>query len=123
MVEERYRAFLIEQLRVQDVHHSGRTFFAHLKGTHDLLRDWGNPEPVCIAGLFHSIYGTWHFRHQAFPITRRQRACRSDRQGGGIPRLRVLRHRAAEGFSRKRRAAAGLGARPRHQRAHSSVAR
>ena len=71
MVEERYRAFLIEHLRVQDVRHSGRSFFAHLKGTHDLLRDWGDPEFVCVAGLFHSIYGTWHFRHKAFPIGQR----------------------------------------------------
>jgi hypothetical protein len=36
-----------------------------------LLRDWGNPEPICVAGLFHSIYGTWHFRHKAFPIKNR----------------------------------------------------
>jgi hypothetical protein len=71
MVEERYRAFLIEHLRVQDIRHSGRNFFAHLKGTHDLLRDWGAPEFVCVAGLFHSIYGTWHFRHKAFPIEQR----------------------------------------------------
>jgi len=71
MVEERYRAFLMEHLRVQDVRHTGRSFFAHLKGTHDLLRDWGNPEPICVAGLFHSIYGTRHFRHKAFPIENR----------------------------------------------------
>jgi hypothetical protein len=71
MVEERYRAFLMEHLHVQDVRHTGRSFFEHLKGTHDLLRDWGNPEPVCLAGLFHSIYGTWHFRHKAFPIEKR----------------------------------------------------
>jgi hypothetical protein len=71
MVEEKYRAFLMEQLRVQDVRHTGRSFYAHLKGTHDLLRDWDNPEPVCVAGLFHSIYGTWHFCHKAFPIENR----------------------------------------------------
>lgn len=71
MVEERYRAFLTEHLRVQDVRHTGRSFFSHLKGTHDLLRDWGNPEFICTAGLFHSIYGTRHFRHRAFPIEKR----------------------------------------------------
>jgi Domain of unknown function (DUF6817) len=71
MVEERYRAFLLEHLHVHEVRHTGRSFFEHLKGTHDLLRDWGNPEPICVAGLFHSIYGTWHFRHKAFPIEQR----------------------------------------------------
>jgi hypothetical protein len=71
MVEDKYRAFLTEQLRTQGVRHSGRDFYTHLKGTHDLLQVWQNPEPVCIAGLFHSIYGTWHFRHKAFPITSR----------------------------------------------------
>lgn len=25
-------------------------------------------EPVRLAGLFHSIYGTWHFHHKAFPL-------------------------------------------------------
>ena len=33
---------MIEHLRVQDVRHTGRSFFAHLDGTHDLLRDWGD---------------------------------------------------------------------------------
>jgi hypothetical protein len=32
---------------------------------HDLLRDWDNPTDVCLAGLFHSIYGTNTFKHQS----------------------------------------------------------
>jgi hypothetical protein len=72
MVEDRLRSFLTEQLRTQDVRHSKRNLYAHLEGTHDLLHAWDNPEPVCAAGLFHSIYGTWHFRHKAFPIEERQ---------------------------------------------------
>jgi hypothetical protein len=71
MVEDKYRAFLTEQLRTHEVRHSGRDFYTHLKGTHDLLRAWSNPDPICLAGLFHSIYGTWHFRHKAFPIENR----------------------------------------------------
>jgi hypothetical protein len=43
--------------------HSGRTLYEHLKGVHDLLRDWDNDEIVCLAGLFHSIYGTEAFKH------------------------------------------------------------
>ena len=38
--------------------HSGRTLFEHLLGTYLLLKEWDQPEPVCLAGLFHSIYGT-----------------------------------------------------------------
>ena len=38
--------------------HSGRTLYAHLRGVHELLSDWGRPEHECVAGLCHSIYGT-----------------------------------------------------------------
>lgn len=44
--------------------HSGRTLLQHLKGTYLLLNAWGNPEYVCLAGLFHSIYGTEVYRLQ-----------------------------------------------------------
>jgi SM-20-related protein len=71
-VEDKHRAFLVDELKLNQVQHSGRDFYAHLKGTYELLRAWGNPEPVCLAGLFHSIYGTWHLRHRAFPIERRE---------------------------------------------------
>jgi hypothetical protein len=70
-VEEKYQGFLIQQLRTDKVRHSGRSFYTHLKGTHDLLQSWQNPHAICIAGLFHSIYGTWHFRHRVFPLDRR----------------------------------------------------
>jgi hypothetical protein len=71
MVEDKYRAFLTEHLRTHELRHSGRDFYTHLKGTHDLLKAWKNPEVVCLGGLFHSIYGTWHFRHKSFPIENR----------------------------------------------------
>lgn len=38
--------------------HTGRTLLDHLKGTRKLLESWEMPQHVCIAGLFHSIYGT-----------------------------------------------------------------
>jgi SM-20-related protein len=71
-IAERYRAFLIEDHHIDQVQHSGRDFFTHLEGTYELLRAWSNPEPVCLAGLFHSIYGTWQFRHRAVPLERRE---------------------------------------------------
>jgi PHD/YefM family antitoxin component YafN of YafNO toxin-antitoxin module len=71
VIEPNLETFLTSHLRTQDIAHSGRDLYEHLAGTHDLLQAWGNARPVCVAGLFHSIYGTWHFRHQAFPIDRR----------------------------------------------------
>ncbi|MDX1489074.1 MAG: hypothetical protein R3268_12775 [Acidiferrobacterales bacterium] len=41
-----------------EIDHYGRPLLAHLKGTFELLRQWHNPDEVCVAGLFHSVYGT-----------------------------------------------------------------
>lgn len=61
-MDSRHYTFLIE-MGTRTTPHSGRTLFDHLKGVHDLLRDWGNDADVCNAGLFHSIYGTKTFKH------------------------------------------------------------
>lgn len=39
------------------------TLLNHLVGTSQLLRDWGNPDELCLAGLCHAVYGTqgWQF--------------------------------------------------------------
>ena len=63
-MDPKHRQFLIA-LDAQQTRHTGRTLFDHLKGVHDLLRDWDNPTDVCLAGLFHSIYGTKVFKHQS----------------------------------------------------------
>lgn len=63
-MQDHHRAFL-QSLNANQTSHSGRTLFEHLKGVHDLLRDWDNPGYVCVAGLFHSIYGTKAFTHQS----------------------------------------------------------
>lgn len=54
-------AFLL-RLGAHHVRHSGRTLFDHLVGTVRYLVAWGCSEPVCAAGLFHSVYGTSAFR-------------------------------------------------------------
>lgn len=41
--------------------HSGRTLLTHLKRTHATLEAATQPETICIAGLFHSVYGTSNF--------------------------------------------------------------
>ena len=38
--------------------HSGRTFAHHLIGTANILKEWFVDKDVCLAGLFHNIFGT-----------------------------------------------------------------
>jgi len=44
--------------------HSGRTLYVHLVAVHQLLERSGHLPHVCLAGLFHSIYGTSAFKVQ-----------------------------------------------------------
>ena len=58
--QERYlvaRGFLYG-LGTSNVRHGTRTLDQHLVGTHLLLDAQAEREAVCLAGLFHSIYGT-----------------------------------------------------------------
>ena len=69
MLDKKIEAFIRD--RAGDVGHSGRTFYDHLIGVYDLLESIGAAERVCLAGLFHSIYGTNAFRHQAVSLDER----------------------------------------------------
>ncbi|MCJ0762041.1 DUF6817 domain-containing protein [Variovorax terrae] len=62
---------LLEGSAAMHLAHSGRTLLLHLAGTWQLLRRWGNTQPICLAGLFHSIYGTNAFQRQSLPENRR----------------------------------------------------
>lgn len=61
----------LKQLNAHFCHHSGCSFLSHLIGTYKLLRDWKAPEAVCLAGLYHSIYGTQTFRESLAQISQR----------------------------------------------------
>jgi hypothetical protein len=50
----RNKTFLLE--------HSGQSFFDHLYNTFLLLKSYDLPEDICLAGLFHSIYGTEFYK-------------------------------------------------------------
>ncbi len=63
-MRQEHRQFMLE-LGCDKTKHSHRSLLEHLKGVHDLLRDWGNDEETCLAGLFHSIYGTNTFKHRS----------------------------------------------------------
>ncbi|NQZ12228.1 MAG: hypothetical protein HRT35_34180 [Algicola sp.] len=72
MIQQKHIDLLIE-LGTEDVQHEKGSFFDHLKGVAKLLQDWGNGEAVCLAGLFHSIYGTQNFRQQTISYERREK--------------------------------------------------
>lgn len=54
-------------------HSKDRTLLDHLKGTYDLLHKWHMEEHVCVAGLFHSIYGNEHFIKKLISINKRKK--------------------------------------------------
>src|SRR5262245_31983563 len=59
---------LLEELGMNDRRHlAGRSLAEHLNATFDILADWGAPEEVRLAGLFHSVYGTEAFDHPTLP--------------------------------------------------------
>ncbi len=53
--------------------HSGRFLLDHLVGTHAILREWQAPDEVCLAGLFHSVYGTEIYEVQSADLGERGR--------------------------------------------------
>lgn len=44
-------------------HYGGKSFDKHLYGTLSLLKHFNQSEDVCLAGLYHAIYGTEYFSH------------------------------------------------------------
>ncbi len=76
---------LLEQLDAHVTSHSRRTLLDHLQGTHDLLVEWGNEPNICVAGLFHSIYGTYAFNKQSVELSMRDEI--RDVIGAGAERL------------------------------------
>lgn len=63
----------IKLLSVQDLNHSNRSFLNHLIGTYRLLKTWQKPEYLCLAGLFHSIYGTENFQFKSIDFEQREK--------------------------------------------------
>lgn len=50
---------------------SNRSLLHHLVGTSKLLSERGGSDALCIAGLFHSIYGTAWFEHKMVSLEER----------------------------------------------------
>jgi hypothetical protein len=58
-------------LGVEQVPHTTKSFLAHLIGVYRLMESRGCSEEVCVAGMFHSIYGTERFQGFKLPLDRR----------------------------------------------------
>lgn len=72
------------------VAHSGRSLYVHLIGVERILRQWHMSEPACLAGLFHSIYGTNAFQRPSIPL--RERASVRALIGAAAEELAYLFH-------------------------------
>eukprot|EP01052_Picozoa_sp_SAG31_P026422 SAG31_NODE_2393_length_5793_cov_18.326484_2_plen_212_part_00 len=55
--------------RFLDLKHG--SFFDHLVGTYEVLERWGAATSVCLAGMYHSVYGTEGFQGFTLPISER----------------------------------------------------
>ncbi len=67
-------AFLDDLETQATAHKANRSLKAHLVATWRILAQWDAPEPVALAGLLHSIYGTEAFDVATLPPTPRNRA-------------------------------------------------
>jgi len=56
--------FLKDHLSAKDVEHSGASLYDHLCNVEKILRICRCDDATCLAGLYHSIYGTSVFKHQ-----------------------------------------------------------
>ena len=58
-------------LDAQELEHSQGNLWDHLKGTHDILRNWGMPNSLCVGGLIHSVYSTAYYQNAYTSISNR----------------------------------------------------
>jgi hypothetical protein len=72
MIEQVYLDLLLDLSTNESSHSKGRSLLEHLKGTYELLEQWGNPTDVCVGGLFHSIYGTQYYKVQSADLADRE---------------------------------------------------
>jgi hypothetical protein len=61
MIPSKLKDYLLSH-NVDNAEHSGANLWDHLVGVHRILQVVGSEPYVCIAGLFHSVYGTQSFK-------------------------------------------------------------
>lgn len=57
---QKYINFLFQK-NCQKLKHSHSNFLNHLIGTFNILKKWKQNEDLCVAGMFHNIYGNKYF--------------------------------------------------------------
>ena len=58
-------------LGIEDIAHTQGNYLGHLIKVYRLIQNAGYDEDLCLAGLFHSIYGTEKFQGYKLPLDRR----------------------------------------------------
>jgi hypothetical protein len=54
---------ILKKLATDSTEHlNKRSLYSHLLGTYRTLKKWDLSEEICLAGLYHSIYGTYNYR-------------------------------------------------------------
>lgn len=51
----------LQSLGAGEFAHLNGSLSKHLRGTEALLREWGAADTVCVAGLYHAVYGTYGY--------------------------------------------------------------
>lgn len=64
-------AEFLRSVGADGIEHTGKTYLAHVTKVYHDLKEWGCDEPVCLSGIFHSIYGTEMFKGFTLPLERR----------------------------------------------------
>jgi hypothetical protein len=70
VIASKYQDYLLSHSADKQAH-SGDTLWSHLRGVHRILQVAQQPEYVCTAGLFHSVYGTKSFKPVTIEKSRR----------------------------------------------------
>ena len=71
MIEHKYLD-LLKEFNTDENPHTNRTLSDHLIGTYDILEKWNNTKEICLAGLFHSIYGTVVYQISSANLSKRK---------------------------------------------------
>ena len=71
-MDKRYIDFLKKYKANLKKHSEDRYLLEHLIGTYNLLKYWGMRKNVCVAGLFHSVYGNEYFTDKVLDIKDRR---------------------------------------------------
>ena len=71
MIEHKYLD-LLKEFNTDKNPHTNRTLFNHLIRTYNILEKWDNTKEICLAGLFHSIYGTRVYKISSIDFNKRK---------------------------------------------------